>query len=151
MKLRLVKASNQYCDQIKDMLDEWNAAGEKIMPYAIRRVDYHDFAYYCNNLEVKDNSGSLVPDSTFFCLGACLAQIAVKKQKSRKAFNGADFRGFNKTQNGVEFAFDHSLSHFHAKIKKLNKNRGVAQLGARDIWDVEAAGSNPVTPTKKMT
>ncbi len=34
------------------------------------------------------------------------------------------------------------------KHKKLNKNRGVAQLGARDIWDVEAAGSNPVTPTK---
>ena len=35
--------------------------------------------------------------------------------------------------------------------EKLNKNRGVAQLGARDIWDVEAAGSNPVTPTTKMT
>ena len=35
------------------------------------------------------------------------------------------------------------------KREKLNKNRGVAQLGARDIWDVEAAGSNPVTPTKK--
>lgn len=26
--------------------------------------------------------------------------------------------------------------------------RGVAQLVERDIWDVEAAGSNPVTPTK---
>ena len=26
--------------------------------------------------------------------------------------------------------------------------RGVAQLVARDIWDVEAAGSKPVTPTK---
>ena len=26
-------------------------------------------------------------------------------------------------------------------------NRGVAQLVARDIWDVDAAGSNPVTPT----
>ena len=26
-------------------------------------------------------------------------------------------------------------------------NRGVAQLVARDVWDVDAAGSNPVTPT----
>ena len=26
--------------------------------------------------------------------------------------------------------------------------RGVAQLVARDVWDVDAAGSNPVTPTK---
>ena len=25
--------------------------------------------------------------------------------------------------------------------------RGVAQLGARDVWDVEVAGSIPVTPT----
>ena len=25
--------------------------------------------------------------------------------------------------------------------------RGVAQLVARDVWDVDAAGSNPVTPT----
>ena len=68
MKLRLVKASNQYCDQIKDMLDEWNATGEKIIPYAIRRIDYHDFSYYCDHLEVKDASGGLIPDSTFFCL-----------------------------------------------------------------------------------
>ena len=68
MKLRLVKASNQYCNQISDMLDEWNATGEKIIPYAIRRIDYQDFAYYCDNLEVKDASGGLVPDSTFFCL-----------------------------------------------------------------------------------
>lgn len=67
MKLRLVKASNQYRAQITDMLDEWNATGEKIIPYAIRRVDYHNFAYYCDNLEVKDTRGGLVPDSTFFC------------------------------------------------------------------------------------
>lgn len=64
----MVKASNQYCNQISDMLDEWNATGEKIIPYAIRRIDYQDFAYYCDNLEVKDASGGLVPDSTFFCL-----------------------------------------------------------------------------------
>ena len=25
--------------------------------------------------------------------------------------------------------------------------RGVAQLVARDVWDVDAAGSNPVTPS----
>lgn len=68
MKLRLVKASNQYCNQIKEMLDEWNASGEKIIPYAIRRVDYHDFAYYCDHLEISNTNCGLVPDSTFFCL-----------------------------------------------------------------------------------
>lgn len=68
MKLKLVKASNEYRKQITDMLEEWNAAGEKIIPYAIRRLDYHDFEYYCKNLEVKDTRDGLVPDSTFFCL-----------------------------------------------------------------------------------
>ena len=68
MKLRLVKASAQYGKQITDMLDEWNATGENIIPYAIRRIDYHDFENYCNNLEVKNPGGGLVPDSTFFCL-----------------------------------------------------------------------------------
>ena len=68
MKLKLIKASNRYRQEISNMLDEWNATGEKIIPYAIRRLDYHDFAYYCDNLEVKDTIGGLVPDSTFFCL-----------------------------------------------------------------------------------
>ena len=31
-------------------------------------LDYNDFEYYCDNLEVKDTSKGLVPDSTFFCL-----------------------------------------------------------------------------------
>lgn len=68
MNLKLVKASNEYRTQITEMLDEWYATGEKIIPYTIRRLDYHDFEYYCINLEVKDTSGGLVPDSTFFCL-----------------------------------------------------------------------------------
>lgn len=68
MKLKLVKASSEYGGKIKDMMDEWYATGEKIIPYAIRRLDYHDFDYYCENLEVKDDSCGLVPDSTFFCL-----------------------------------------------------------------------------------
>ena len=80
-------------------------------------------------------------------LGACLAVTAAKMRKSRKAFNGADFRGFEITQKSVDFEFDHSLSHFHAKAKKLNRYPGVAQLGARVVWDHQAAGSIPVTRT----
>lgn len=68
MKLKLVKASHRYRNLITDMLNEWNASGEKIIPYAIRRIDYHDFDYYLENLEVKDAKDGLVPDSTFFCL-----------------------------------------------------------------------------------
>ena len=30
----------------------------------------------------------------------------------------------------------------------MNKNRGVAQLVERVVWDHQAAGSSPVTPTK---
>ena len=68
MKLKLVKASEQYRVQITDMLEEWFSTGEKIIPNSIRRIDYHDFKYYCDNLEIKDTSLGLVPDSTFFCI-----------------------------------------------------------------------------------
>lgn len=63
MKLKLIKATKEYQNQIIDI-----AADEKIIPYTIRRLDYHDFEYYCRNLEIKDSSNGLVPDSTFFCL-----------------------------------------------------------------------------------
>ena len=68
MNLKLVKATKEYQRQITEMMDEWYANGEKIIPYVIRRLDYRDFDYYCENLEVKDTSEGLVPDSTFFCL-----------------------------------------------------------------------------------
>lgn len=68
MKLKLLKASDQYREQISLMLEEWYSSGEKIVPYAIRRLDYRDFAHYCENLEVKNTEDGLVPDSTFFCL-----------------------------------------------------------------------------------
>ena len=42
--------------------------------------------------------------------------------------------------------FDHRFDHLHDH--NLIAYRGVAQLVARDVWDVDAAGSNPVTPTK---
>lgn len=50
------------------MLDEWYGSGEEIIPYSIGKTDYHDFEAYCINLEVENEKGGLVPDSTFFCL-----------------------------------------------------------------------------------
>lgn len=68
MNLKLVKAAPEYQNQISEMLEEWYQSGEEIIPYSIRRLDYHDFAHYCENLEVKNTNDGLVPDSTFFCL-----------------------------------------------------------------------------------
>lgn len=68
MDLKLVKLEPKYRTHLEDMLREWYASGEKIIPYSIRRLDYHDFENYLNNLEIKDASLGLVPDSTFFCL-----------------------------------------------------------------------------------
>ena len=68
MELKLVKLEDKYKEQLFDMLDEWYAAGEEIIPYAIRKNDYHDFENYKNNLDIKDGNARLVPDSTFFCL-----------------------------------------------------------------------------------
>jgi len=68
MKLRLVKLDNKYKEHLNDMMEEWYGYGEKIIPYAIRRLDYHDFDNYIQNLEVKDNKDGFVPDSTFFCI-----------------------------------------------------------------------------------
>lgn len=70
MNLKLIKGSMEYREQIVEMLEEWYGTGEKIIPYAIRRIDYHDFENYIQNLEVTDTSEGLVPDSTFFCLDA---------------------------------------------------------------------------------
>ena len=68
MQLKLVKLTPEYRSQLTEMMDEWSAASEEIIPYAIRKNDYRDFYYYLKHLEVKDDTGSLVPDSTFFCL-----------------------------------------------------------------------------------
>ncbi|MBE6137984.1 MAG: GNAT family N-acetyltransferase [Erysipelotrichaceae bacterium] len=68
MNLRLVKACKEYEKEIVEMLDKWFSLESNITPYAIRRIDYKDFNYYCENLDVKDASSGFVPDSTFFCL-----------------------------------------------------------------------------------
>ncbi len=66
--LKLVKLEEQYIPQLTDMMDEWTATGESIVPYAIRKTDYHNYEEYINSLEVRDDGGPLVPDSTYFCL-----------------------------------------------------------------------------------
>ena len=71
MKLRLVKANDRNKELICDMLDEWYASGETIVPYMIRRLDYHDYDYYWKNLEIGEAEAlvvGFVPDSTWFAL-----------------------------------------------------------------------------------
>ena len=68
MKLKLVKLETKYRSQLNNMLDEWYSYDEEIIPYAISKVDYHNFNRYIDSLELKDAKNGLVPDSTFFCL-----------------------------------------------------------------------------------
>lgn len=66
--LQLVKLDRSYLPQLNEMMDEWTAADEKIIPWAIRKCDYHDSDRYIESLEVKEPQENCVPDSTFFCL-----------------------------------------------------------------------------------
>ncbi len=66
--LKLIKLTEAYRPQLNDMMDEWTAAEEKIIPWAIRKCDYHDFPAYLYSLEIRESDGTHVPDSTFFCL-----------------------------------------------------------------------------------
>ena len=66
--IKLVKMDPKYKRQLFEMMDEWSNANEKIIPWSIRKVDYHDIDNYINSLEVKEPYGKYVPDSTFFCL-----------------------------------------------------------------------------------
>lgn len=66
--LKLVKLERKYIPELSDMMEEWTAAGEKIIPCAIRKTDWRDFDAYAESLEVKEGDDRLVPSSTFFCL-----------------------------------------------------------------------------------
>ncbi len=66
--LKLVKLEEKYKKQLFEMMDEWSNSGEKIIPYAIRKADYHDFERYKESIEVKEETENSVPDSTYFAL-----------------------------------------------------------------------------------
>lgn len=73
MNIKLVKLSYKYKEQLFDMLEEWKKDIEENRtnhsPYMIFRNDFHNFDYYLENLEVKEEtSDGRVPDTTLFCL-----------------------------------------------------------------------------------
>lgn len=68
MNITLVKLTPEYRQQLFDMMEEWLSVEQDFSPYAIRRLDYRDFENYMENLEIKEETGGRVPDSTYFCL-----------------------------------------------------------------------------------
>ena len=72
MSLKLIKLSKSYENQLGEMIDEWRMDQElnhtNHSPWSIFKNDYHDFDYYLENLEVKEETDGKVPDSVFFLL-----------------------------------------------------------------------------------
>ena len=72
MGLKLIKLSEDYKDRLIEMFEEWKADIERNhtngSPWAIFKNDCHDFNFYLSNLDLKENNGKYVPDSTFFLL-----------------------------------------------------------------------------------
>lgn len=66
--LTLIKMEEKYRPLLCEMMEEWTAAGEEIVPYSIRKCDYRDFESYVSGLDIREETEKLVPDSTFFCL-----------------------------------------------------------------------------------
>ena len=72
LKIKLIKGSYEYKEQIIEMLKEWKEYNDthevNCSPGAIFKNNYDDFDYYLSNLETSEPKSGLVPDSTFFCL-----------------------------------------------------------------------------------
>lgn len=72
MALKLIKGSDEYKEQIIDMLKEWKEYNEthdtNRSPWAIFKNGFDDFDYYLRNLDIDTPRDGFVPDSTFFCI-----------------------------------------------------------------------------------
>ncbi len=66
--LKLVKLSPTYKKQLFEMMDEWTNNGEKIIPYSIRRLNYHDFDAYLEGFSEDENpkEEEKVPSTTYW-------------------------------------------------------------------------------------
>ncbi len=73
MNIELVRLTNEYKEQLFEMLEEWKkdiiANHTDMSPWKIWANDFHDFDYYIHNLDTKEESpNGWVPDTTLFCL-----------------------------------------------------------------------------------
>jgi predicted acetyltransferase len=70
MRLKLIRPSAAYKKQIVEMLDEWSAAGEKIVPWPIRRTDYRSFENYIKDFDREHSEPTVagVIATTYFAL-----------------------------------------------------------------------------------
>lgn len=66
--LKLVKLNTENYPLLCEMMDEWTAAEQGIVPRAISKADYNNFDDFTEAIEVITESSQFVPDSTFFCL-----------------------------------------------------------------------------------
>ena len=73
MDLQLVKMSEKFKPQLLDMMDEWTKTGETIIPWAIRKADYHDFDAYLHPLFLHMTGNEI------FWLGQSISDIPLTK------------------------------------------------------------------------
>ncbi len=66
--LKLVRLESTHKDLLFEVMDEWSSTGERIIPYSIRRFDYHDFDSYLLGFENEVKGlPDFVPATTLFC------------------------------------------------------------------------------------
>ncbi len=74
MNIELVRLTDEYKDQLFEMLTEWKrdilVNHTNHSPWKIFAVDFHDFERYRESLDTKEDAWNegLVPDTTLFCL-----------------------------------------------------------------------------------
>ena len=73
MNIELVRLTNEYREQLTEMLTEWKndiiVNHTNMSPWKIWVNDFYNFDYYLENLDTKEgNENGWVPDTTLFCL-----------------------------------------------------------------------------------
>ncbi len=72
MNIKLISLTKEYYPQLSDMIDEWKHDIEvnhtNRSPYAIFKVDYHDFDAYLASLDPNNTPEGYVPATTLFAL-----------------------------------------------------------------------------------